>query len=219
MEDEKEGDTDKPFMRCNRGRPNAGKSIVHKQNSACGAVLVSDVPGTTRDSIDVPFSIDGRKYVLIDTAGTRREARVDTAVERYSRFRMQESIDRADIVVLMIDATRGVGLLDKQLASEITEKGKGCVIVVNKWDLITDVKEREYGEQLQYDIAFMSYCPVVYTSAETGHRLNQVLRTIEHVQPNKCGAAYRSAQQSVIESYTQSISQKAASHEDILCVR
>jgi GTP-binding protein len=143
-------------------------------------VLVSDIPGTTRDSIDVPFSVEGRRYTLIDTAGSRREARVDTAVERYSRYRMQESIERADIVVLMIDVERGVGLLDKQLASEIVEQGKGCVVVVNKWDLST-VKEKEYSQTLWQGLPFMSYCPVVFMSAKSGFNVNSVIGAIDYV--------------------------------------
>ncbi len=162
------------------GRPNAGKSSFVNKLLHAERVLVSDIPGTTRDSIDVPFSVEGRRYTLIDTAGSRREARVDTAVERYSRYRMQESIERADIVVLMIDVERGVGLLDKQLASEIVEQGKGCVVVVNKWDLST-VKEKEYSQTLWQGLPFMSYCPVVFMSAKSGFNVNSVIGAIDYV--------------------------------------
>lgn len=162
------------------GRPNAGKSSYINKLLRTERVLVSDVPGTTRDSIDVPFSVEGRNYTLIDTAGARREARVDTAVERYSRMRMQESVERADIVVLMIDVTRGVGLLDKQLASLVVELGKGCVIVVNKWDL-AECTEREFSEKLAYELKFMAYCPIVYLSVATGKNVDKVLAAIEHV--------------------------------------
>ncbi len=162
------------------GRPNAGKSSFINKLLRAERVLVSEVPGTTRDSIDVPFSVEGRNYTLIDTAGARREARVDTAVERYSRYRMQESIGRADVVVLMLDATRGVGLLDKQLAGLIGESGKGCVIVVNKWDL-SEISEREFSEKLAYEMKFMSYCPIIFMSAKTGVNVNNALVAIEHV--------------------------------------
>jgi GTP-binding protein len=162
------------------GRPNAGKSSYVNKLLHAERVLVSDVPGTTRDSIDVPFSVEGRRYTLIDTAGARRETRIDTAVERYSRMRMQESVARADIVVLMLDATRGVGLLDKQLASLVVEQGKGCVIVVNKWDL-ADTTEAAFSEKLAYEIKFMAYCPIVYMSAATGMNVGKVLAAIEHV--------------------------------------
>jgi len=162
------------------GRPNAGKSSTINKLLNADRVLVSDVPGTTRDSIDIPYSIEGRFYTLIDTAGARREARVDTAVERYSRMRMKESVERADVVVLMLDATRGVGLLDKQLAGLIADLGKGCVIVVNKWDLIEST-EREYAEKLAYELKFMAYCPIVFASATTGHHVGHILTAIDHV--------------------------------------
>lgn len=162
------------------GRPNAGKSSYINRLLRAERVLVSDVPGTTRDSIDVPFSVEGRRYTLIDTAGARRETRVDTAVERYSRMRMEESVARADIVVLMLDATRGVGLLDKQLASLIVEQGKGCVIAVNKWDLAEET-EQAFSEKLAYEFKFMAHCPVVYLSAATGRNVDRVLAAIEHV--------------------------------------
>lgn len=162
------------------GRPNAGKSSTINTILDTERVLVSETPGTTRDSIDIPFSVEGRKYTFIDTAGTRREARIDTAVERYSRMRMKESVKRADIVVLMLDTTRGVGLLDKQLAGLIVELGKGCVIVVNKWDL-TEESHREFSERLAYEIKFMAYCPIVYASATTGHNVDRILGAIEHV--------------------------------------
>ncbi len=162
------------------GRPNAGKSSYINKLLHTERVLVSDVPGTTRDSIDVPFSVEGRNYTLIDTAGARREARVDTAVERYSRMRMQESVERADIVVLMLDATRGIGLLDKQLAGLISDLGKGCVIVVNKWD-IAEALEKEFLEKLGYEMKFMAYCPIVFTSMQTGKNVDKILGAIEHV--------------------------------------
>lgn len=162
------------------GRPNAGKSSFINKLLRAERVLVSDVPGTTRDCIDVPFSVEGRNYTLIDTAGARRVARVDTAVERYSRFRMQESIDRADVVVLMLDASRGVGLLEKQLAGLISESGKGCVIVVNKWD-ISEISERDFSEKLAYEMKFMAYCPIIFMSAKTGMNVNNALVAIEHV--------------------------------------
>jgi ribosome-associated GTPase EngA len=162
------------------GRPNAGKSSFVNRLIKKERVIVSDVPGTTRDSIDVPFSVEGRQYTLIDTAGARREARVDTAVERYSRFRMQESVERADIVVLMLDATRGAGLLDKQLAGLVSERGKGCVIVINKWDLAGETEEA-FAERLEHDLKFMAYCPIIFTSMASGHNVSRVMAAIDHV--------------------------------------
>lgn len=166
------------------GRPNAGKSSYINRLLNSERVLVSEVPGTTRDSIDVPFSVGNgpaaRHYVLIDTAGARRDAKIDTAVERYSRFRTEDSIERADIVVLMLDVTRGVGLLDKQLASKIQEGAKGCLIVVNKWDL-SEETQRAYAPTLERELPFMAYCPVVYMSAQTGYNVRQSIAMIDHV--------------------------------------
>jgi len=162
------------------GRPNAGKSSCVNKLLKTRRVIVSDIPGTTRDSIDVPFEIEGRRYTLIDTAGARREARVDTAVERYSRMRMKESVERADIVALMLDATRGVGLLDKQLAGLIADLGKGCVIIANKWDLANE-KEEDFLDMLGHELKFMSYCPIIFTSMETGYNVPKILPAIEHV--------------------------------------
>ena len=166
------------------GRPNAGKSSFVNRLLDENRVLVSDVPGTTRDSIDVPFSIgDGerrRDYVLVDTAGVRRQTRADTAVEYYSRMRMEQSIDRADIVILMIDATRGVGLLDKQLAGLVEKGSKGCLVAVNKWD-VTKMKKDEFDEALSRSLPFLAHCPVVYMSAKTGYNVRRSLSVVNHV--------------------------------------
>ncbi|NLB70305.1 MAG: ribosome biogenesis GTPase Der, partial [Lentisphaerae bacterium] len=168
------------------GRPNVGKSSFINKLLRAERVLVSDEPGTTRDSIDVPFSVEGRKYILIDTAGARREGRIASAIDRYSRYRMEESIERADVVVLMLDASRGLGLLDKQLAGQISEAGKGCVIIVNKWDL-SEVTEREFSSELAYQMKFMSYCPIIFMSAKTGMNVNHALVAIEYVA-TQCNA-------------------------------
>ena len=176
--------TDRPLRIAIVGRPNAGKSSYVNRLLHENRVLVSDIPGTTRDSIDVSFSIgEGdarREYVLVDTAGVRRQAKDDTAVEYYSRIRMQESIAKADVVMLMIDATRGVGLLDKQLAGLIEENGKGCLVAVNKWD-VTKMTRDEFGEALAKTLPFLSHCPVVYLSAKTGDNVRRCLSTASHV--------------------------------------
>lgn len=166
------------------GRPNAGKSSYVNRLLHENRVLVSDVPGTTRDSIDVAFSVgEGdaqRSYVLVDTAGVRRQVKADTAVEYYSRIRMQESVERADVVMLMLDATRGVGILDKQLAGLIEENGKGCLIAVNKWD-VTKMTQEEFGEALTKTLPFLAHCPVVYLSAKTGDNVRRCLSVADHV--------------------------------------
>lgn len=166
------------------GRPNAGKSSFVNRLLDENRVLVSDVPGTTRDSVDVPFSLgegeSRRYYVLIDTAGVRRQTRADTAVEYYSRMRMEQSVERADIVILMIDATRGVGLLDKQLAGLVEKGAKGCLVAVNKWD-VTKMRQAEFDEALARSLPFLSHCPVVYISAKTGYNVRRSLSVVNHV--------------------------------------
>ena len=166
------------------GRPNAGKSSFVNRLLDENRVLVSDVPGTTRDSVDVPFSIgEGearRDYVLVDTAGVRRQTREDTAVEYYSRMRMEQSIERADIVILMVDATRGVGILDKQLGGLVEKGAKGCLVAVNKWD-VTKMSQAEFSEALGRSLPFLAHCPVVFMSAKTGYNVRHSLAVVNHV--------------------------------------
>lgn len=162
------------------GRPNGGKSSIANRILRAERMIVSDVPGTTRDPIDAPFEWKGRKFVLVDTAGVRREARVDTAVERYSRYRMQDALERADMIVLVLDAERGVGLLDRQLAGLAAKLGKSCVIAVNKWDLARET-EREFLNRLAADLPFMAHCPAVFLSARTGNGVARLLATVAHV--------------------------------------
>ncbi|MBR1835899.1 MAG: ribosome biogenesis GTPase Der [Kiritimatiellae bacterium] len=162
------------------GRPNGGKSSFINKLLRAERVIVSDVPGTTRDPIDIPLEFGGRKYVLVDTAGVRREARVDDAVERYGRFRMQDAVERADVLVLMLDCERAPGLLDRQLAGLAAKLGKSCVLAVNKWDLATQ-GEKEYARQLAEQLPFMAHCPVVFLSAKTGRNVEKTLAVAAHV--------------------------------------
>ena len=182
--DEAPTPTARPLRVAVVGRPNAGKSSFVNRLLDENRVLVSDVPGTTRDSVDVPFSIgegeERRDYVLVDTAGVRRQTREDTAVEYYSRMRMEQSIERADIVILMVDATRGVGILDKQLGGLIEKGMKGCLVAVNKWD-VTKMKQAEFAEALARSLPFLAHCPVVYMSAKTGYNVRRSLSVVNHV--------------------------------------
>lgn len=162
------------------GRPNGGKSSIANRILRDERMIVSDVPGTTRDPIDAPFEWKGRPFVLVDTAGVRREARVDTAVERYSRYRMQDALERADLIVLVLDAERGVGLLDRQLAGLASKLGKSCVVAVNKWDLARET-EREFLDRLAADLPFMAHCPAVFLSAKTGDGVSRLLSAVAHV--------------------------------------
>ena len=167
------------------GRPNVGKSSYINRLLGSERVIVSEVPGTTRDSIEVPFAIgeggSARRYVLIDTAGMRKVGKVHGSVERFSVFRAEASIERADIVVLMLDAEQGPTVQDKKIAATILENRKGCVLVVNKWDLAKGVKPREYEDALRRVMFFLGFAPIVIVSARTGLNVKRSIEVIDHV--------------------------------------
>lgn len=166
------------------GRPNVGKSSYVNRLLRSERVIVSPVPGTTRDSIDVPFVVgqgdQARHYLLIDTAGMRRTGKIDSAVERFGLMRALKSVRDADIVVLMLDAERGVGAQDKHIAAEIMDQRKGALIVVNKWDL-AEVTQRQYAPAVQRTMPFMGHCPIVFVSAVTGYNIRRSVEAVDHV--------------------------------------
>jgi len=166
------------------GRPNVGKSSYINRLLRNERVIVSDVPGTTRDSIDVPFVVgkgdQARHYLLIDTAGMRRVGKIKDSVERFSLFRSERSIREADVVVLVLDATTGPTAQDKRIASAIVKDGKGCVLLVNKWDL-QETTQRQYGPGLVRMMPFMGHCPVVFVSAKDGYNIRRSVEAIDHV--------------------------------------
>lgn len=165
------------------GRPNVGKSSFINRMIRRQRVIVSEIPGTTRDSIDIPFTIGSgptaRHYLLTDTAGMRKMGKVDGAVERYSIFRAEKSIERADVVVLMLDASQGPTSQDKTIASLIEEAEKGCVLIVNKWDLMGHSTQRQYLEALSRELPFMAWVPIVFVSAKDGYNIRQCLEAID----------------------------------------
>ncbi len=167
------------------GRPNVGKSSYINKLLGHDRVIVSEVPGTTRDSIEVPFAIgtgeQARHYVLIDTAGMRKVTKVHASVERFSVFRAEQSIGRADLVVLMLDAVQGPTVQDKKIAATILENRKGCVLLVNKWDLAEGVKPKEYEDALRREMFFLSFAPIVFASAKSGFNVRNSIEAIDHV--------------------------------------
>ncbi len=168
------------------GRPNVGKSSYINRLLRNERVIVSDVAGTTRDSVDIPFMVgsgpQARHYVLIDTAGMRRAGKVSSAVEKFSLFRAEKSIRSANVVVLVMDAVQGPTAQDKKIAALIREHQKGCVILVNKWDLAMDeVTQRKYGPAIQATMPFMGYCPIVFASSTTGFNIRRTVEAIDHV--------------------------------------
>lgn len=165
------------------GRPNVGKSSLVNAFLGEQRVIVSDIPGTTRDAIDTPFEYDGNKYVLIDTAGIRKKSRIKEATERYSVIRSLKSIERADVVLIMIDATEKVTDQDQRIAGYVAEQAKANIVVVNKWDLIEkDGKTmNEFDEDIREELKFLSYSPIMYVSAMTRKRIFKVLELVDFV--------------------------------------
>ena len=165
------------------GRPNVGKSSLTNALLGQERVIVSNVPGTTRDSIDTHWSYEGTDFVLIDTAGMRRKAKIDMPVERYSVVRALRAVDRSDIAVLVIDATEGVTEQDTKIAGYVHEAGKGCIIVVNKWDLVEkDSKtSHKFEEDIRRELAFLQYAPILFASALTKQRINRLADMVKFV--------------------------------------
>ncbi len=165
------------------GKPNAGKSSLINNLLGEQRVIVSEIAGTTREAIDTPFEYEGNNYVLIDTAGIRRKSRVSQDIEKYSVLRALTAIERADVCVLMIDATEGVTEQDKKVAGYAHEAGKATIILVNKWDLIEkDNKTYDrYTQTVRNALAFMSYAPIEFVSVKTGKRLERVIKMIDYV--------------------------------------
>lgn len=168
------------------GRPNVGKSTLINTLVGEDRVIVSDIAGTTRDAIDVMLEADGDRYLLIDTAGMRRKARVDEGVERYSVMRSLRAVERADVVLLLIDAAEPIADQDQKIATYIKEQGKACVVVANKWDLVakTDKTMKEFTEKIRYEFRFMEWCAVAFVSAKTGSRLPKLLPVIKQAWTN-----------------------------------
>ncbi|MDB6065839.1 MAG: ribosome-associated GTPase EngA [Pedosphaera sp.] len=195
------------------GRPNVGKSSIINKLTSSERVIVSPIPGTTRDAVDVPFEVvtEGvrQSYVLIDTAGMRKSRRIEDSVEFFSVKRTEESITRSDIVVLVLDAEEGVSEQDKKVADRIVEDRKACIIVVNKWDLVSEQVQKareeemerraakdknrdarkvkrlttlgEFGNWVQEHLFFLDYAPVIFTSAKSGFHLDRLLEAVRYV--------------------------------------
>lgn len=165
------------------GKPNVGKSSII--NKICGEerVIVSDIAGTTRDATDTYIENEEGKFVFIDTAGIRRRSKVLDSIEKYSVLRSYMAVDRADVAVIVIDATVGFTEQDSKVAGYAHEKGKGCVVAVNKWDAVekeTNTMD-EFRKKLTDDFSFMSYVPFVFISAKTGLRMNKLFEMIKYV--------------------------------------
>ncbi|WP_416198117.1 MAG: ribosome biogenesis GTPase Der [Sporanaerobacter sp.] len=165
------------------GKPNAGKSSLINCILGEERVIVSDIPGTTRDAIDTYFEYKDDKYVFIDTAGIRRKRNIDENIEKYSVIRSLTAIDRSDVCILIIDATQGVTEQDAKIAGHAYERGKALIIAINKWDLIekSDKTYLEFEKEVRNVLSFVTYAPIVLISAKTGKRVNKVFELIKEV--------------------------------------
>ncbi|MBI5179622.1 MAG: ribosome biogenesis GTPase Der [Nitrospinae bacterium] len=174
----------RPFTVAVVGRPNVGKSSLINRIIGEKRLMVSDIAGTTRDSIDTAVKWHGQEFTFIDTAGIRRKNRVSLKIEKFSIVMALKSIERAELALLVLDATQGITVQDERVAGLINEEMRACVIVVNKWDLLekdtlsTTRFERDLGEKLK----FMAWAPVVFVSAETGQRLHKIFEAIALVR-------------------------------------
>ena len=176
--EEEEGDVIKVAV---IGRPNVGKSSLVNKASGENRVIVSDMAGTTRDAVDTTLENQHGTFTFIDTAGLRRKSKVEDAIEHYSNLRTEMAVERADVCLILIDATVGFTEQDSKVAGIAHEAGKGCVICVNKWDAVEkdDKTMQVMQEKLEQDFAFMSYAPMVFISAKTGQRLDRMFELIK----------------------------------------
>ncbi len=169
------------------GKPNVGKSSIINKLVGENRVIVSNIAGTTRDAVDTPIRRNGKEYILIDTAGLRRKSKIKEELERFSIIRTVSAVERADVVVLVIDAEEGVTEQDAKIAGIAHERGKGIVIAVNKWDLIEKNNKtvNEYTRDIKETLAYMPYAELLFISAETGQRLHKLFEVIEVVIQNQ----------------------------------
>jgi GTP-binding protein len=163
------------------GKRNVGKSTFINAVARAERVIVSEVPGTTRDAVDVRFELDGRSFVAIDTAGVQRRTAIKDDIEFYSLTRAQSSIRRADVVLLFLDPTTGIAKVEKQLAATIVEEYKPCIFVVNKWDLMLPMPTGKFAAIVQDQFRSMQYVPIVFVTAKTGKNMKALLNLAQHL--------------------------------------
>ena len=185
--EQKEDEEDDSIKIALVGKPNAGKSSLLNKLVGVERVIVSPIAGTTRDSIDSKIDFDGVEVTLIDTAGIRRRGKIEHGVEQYSVLRSFKSIERADVALLMIDATTGITSQDAHIAGFILDEWKSCVVLVNKWDAIEKDGDTmdAFTAKIRNDLNFMDYVPILYISAKTGQRVEQVMPMALQVQEER----------------------------------
>ena len=182
------------------GKPNAGKSSILNNILGEERVIVSPIAGTTRDAVDTYVEKNGQKFLLIDTAGLRRKSKIYETVEKYSVIRSMAAVDRADVVLIVIDAKEGITEQDTKVAGIAHDEGKACVFVINKWDLIEKDNKTlgNYTKEVKEKFPFMMYAPVIFVSAKTNQRMNKILETVEYVASEHAKRVSTSALNDVI---------------------
>ncbi|MBO4468592.1 MAG: ribosome biogenesis GTPase Der [Clostridia bacterium] len=180
FDDEDDGETVKVAV---IGKPNAGKSSLVNKIAGEERTLVSDIAGTTRDAIDTLVENKFGRFNFIDTAGIRRQSRIDDKIEKYSVLRAKMAIERSDVCVIMIDAIDGFTEQDSKIAGLALEQGKGCIIAVNKWDIVSKDGQTmdKYRKKLMNDFSFMPFAPIIFISAKTGQRIDRLFELIKYV--------------------------------------
>lgn len=165
------------------GKPNVGKSSLVNKILGFERTIVNPTPGTTRDAIDSPFELNGKKYVLVDTAGIRRKSKVTLVLEKYSIIQALKAINRCDIALLLIDAEEGISEQDAKIAGLTVEKGIACIIVVNKWDAVQKDNSTvgSYVKKIKETVKFMDYAPIIFVSALSGQRVSKIFELIDSV--------------------------------------
>ena len=169
------------------GRPNVGKSSIVNKLLGEDRVIVANEEGTTRDAVDTPFTKDGVKFKVVDTAGIRRRGKVYEKTEKYSVLRAMSAIERSDVVLLVLDASTGIREQDKHVAGYAHEAGRGIIIVVNKWDLPkkNSTSAKEFEREIKEEFQYLDYAPILFVSAKTGQRLDQIPSMVKEVYDNQ----------------------------------
>jgi GTP-binding protein len=170
------------------GKPNVGKSSIINKLMGENRLIVSDIAGTTRDAVDTEVSYQGKDYLFIDTAGLRRKSKVKEELERYTVIRTVSAVERADVVVVVIDAVEGISEQDAKIAGIAHERGKGIVIAVNKWDAVEEKhtnSTRDFEKDIRRVLSYLNYAEVIFISAQTGQRLGKLFATIDMVLENQ----------------------------------